>query len=156
MTSSPVVSSAESVTSQLLSGILTVPSGFNVTAVNPLVPADAAPYGAVTASVTSAGGAAYDVEFSPVVIPCGYAMCTSTTSSLAVGDAAPYEAQTTFAPDVGAEAQCGYNGDTLEVGCDAIVGNECISVRTSRPGVSTADAVAVLRAAVEYAVKSGA
>jgi len=156
VTASPTVLSAESLTSQLLSGTFAVPSGFTVGATNPLIPADVAPYGAVSSSVTSPSGAAYDVEFSPVVIPCGYATCTSKKITLAVGGASPAQTQTSLVPDVGVPAKCGYDGDSAEVGCDAIVGAEYIAVRASGLGTSTADAVAVLRAAVEYASKSGA
>lgn len=156
VTASPTVLSAQSLTSQLLSGTFVVPSGFTVGATNPLIPADVAPYGAVSSSVTSPSGATYDVEFSPVVIPCGYAACTSAKITLVVGNASPAQTQTSLVPDVGVPAQCGYDGDNAEVGCDAIIGPEYVAVRASGPGTSTADAVAVLRAAVEYASKSGA
>ena len=69
-----------------------------------------------------------------------YAACTSKTTTLVLGDATPYQPPSTLSPDVGAPAMCGYNGDTPEVGCDAIVGKEYISVRSNTAGLSTADA----------------
>lgn len=140
---------------RLLTGTFSVPPGFTVGSINPLVPADAAPFGEVTASVTSPGGVAYDAIFSPTVVPCDYAACTETTTTLVVGNAAPPDAQVTIDPDVGTQAQCGYNSDTSEVACDAIRGEEYISVRGNGPGISTADAVVVLRAALDHLSQSG-
>jgi Recombination endonuclease VII len=114
---------------RLLTGTFAVPSGFLVASINPLVPADAAPFGEVDASVTSPGGVAYGVVFSPTVVPCDYAACTSRTTALAVGDAAPASVQVTIDPGLGAPAQCGYDSDAGEVGCDAISGKEYIAVR---------------------------
>jgi hypothetical protein len=108
------------------------------------------PFGEVDASVTSPGGNTYEVVLSPVVVPCDYAACTSKTTTLAVGDAAPASAQVTIDPGLGTPAQCGYNSDASEVGCDAISGKEYIAVRGTGSGISTADAVVVLRAALAY------
>ena len=62
---------------------------------------------------------------------------------------------TAFTPDLGVRAQCSYS-EAPEIGCDAIMGKEYVAVRGSGPGMSTGDAVAVLRAALAYASKSGA
>jgi hypothetical protein len=99
-TAMPTVTATSRVplSTRLLTGTFAVPSGFTVGSINPLVPADAPPFGEVTTSVTSPGGVAYDVLFSPVVVPCGYAACTSKTTTLAVGDAAPAYAVVTFDP----------------------------------------------------------
>jgi hypothetical protein len=140
---------------RLLTGTFAVPAGFLVASINPLVPADAAPFGEVDASVTSPGGVAYGVVFSPIVVPCDYAACTSKTTTLAVGDAAPASAQVTIDPGLGTPAQCGYNSDAGEVGCDAISGKEYIAVRGTGSGISTADAVVILRAALAYLRQSG-
>lgn len=142
-------------TTRLSTGTFSVLSGFLVTSINPLVPADTAPFGEVDASVTSPGGVAYDVVFSPVVVPCGYAACTSKTTTLAVGDVAPANSEVTIDPDLGTPAQCGYNSDASEVGCDAIHGMEYIAVRGNRSGISTADAVSILRAALAHLQQSG-
>jgi hypothetical protein len=69
---------------------------------------------------------------------------------LALGDANPPYSVITVAPQVGAAAECGYTSDNLQVGCDAIVSDEYVAVRGSDPNLSTADAIVVLRAAVDY------
>jgi hypothetical protein len=156
MNPTPLVTATTRVplSTRLLTGTFAVPSGFLVASINPLVPADAAPFGEVDASVTSPGGVAYGVVFSPTVVPCDYAACTSTTTTLAVGDAAPASAQVTIDPGLGTPAQCGYNSDAGEVGCDAISGKEYISVRGTGSGISTADAVVILRAALAHLSQS--
>jgi hypothetical protein len=150
----PSTSSQVPLSTRLLSGTLAMPTGFKVGSINPLIPADGAPHGEVDASVMSPGGVTYGILFSPTVSPCSYAACTSATSTLTVGDASPAGAQTTFSPDLGTPARCGYDSDNPEVGCDAILGKEYISVRSNESGVSTSDAVAILRAALAYVRQS--
>jgi hypothetical protein len=156
VTATPTVTATSRVplSTRLLTGPFVVPSGFTVGSINPLVPADSPPFGEVTTSVTSPGGVAYNVLFSPVVVPCGYAACTSKTTTLAVGDAAPAYAAVTFDPALNAPAKCGYS-EASEVACDAIHGKEYIAVRGSGTRISTADAVVILRAALAYLRQSG-
>jgi len=135
---------------KLLSGAFEVPEGFTVSEINPFVPADASPFGAVDSTVMSPTGVTYSVAFSPVDVPCEYAMCTSPTSTMTVGNSTPYGAQTTFDPDLREPAMCGFDSDAGEVGCDTIIGEEYLSVNATGPDVSTADAIAVLRAAIAY------
>jgi hypothetical protein len=116
--------------------------------------ADAPPFGEVDASATSPGGNTYEVVLSPVVVPCDYAACTSKTTTLAVGDAAPAYAAVTFDPALNTPAKCGYS-EASEVACDAIHGKEYIAVRGSGTRISTADAVVVLRAALAHLSQSG-
>jgi hypothetical protein len=156
VTATPMVTATPRVplSTRLLSGTLVMPSGFTVASMNPLVPADTSPFGEVEGSVTSPSGNTYDVLFSPVVVPCGGMNCTSKTNTLAVGDAAPAYAEITIDPGLGIPARCGYS-ETSEVGCDAISGTEYISVHGTGSGISTADAVVVLRAALAHLSQSG-
>jgi hypothetical protein len=134
----------------ILSGRLRAPTGFTVVSVNPIVPTTGPAIGAVAAVVMSPNSVEYDVTFSPQTVPCLSPSCTSVTRSLPVGSANPTSAQAVFSPEVGLEAECGFDPDGHQVGCDAVVKDEYIAVRGASLSVSTADAVAVLRAAIAY------
>jgi hypothetical protein len=134
----------------LLSGRLKPPSGFTLVSVNPVVPTSGPAIGAVAATVMSPPSVEYDVTFSPQTVPCLSSSCTSVTRSLPVGGANPTNSQAVFSPTVGISAECGYDPDGHQVGCDSVVKNEYIAVRATSVSVSSADAVAVLRAAIVY------
>jgi hypothetical protein len=134
----------------VLSGRLRPPAGFTVVSVNPIVPTSGPAIGAVAAVVMSPTSVEYDVTFSPQTVPCLSPSCTSVTRSLPVGLANPTNAQAVFSPEVGISAECGYDPDGHQIGCDAVVKDEYIAVRAGSLSVSTADAVAVLRAAIAY------
>jgi hypothetical protein len=134
----------------VLSGRFKPPAGFSVQSVNPIVPTTGYGYGAVSAKVLSPTAVEYDVTFSPMTVPCETAACTSVSRTLPVGSANPPNAQAIFSPEIGISAECGYDPDGHQVGCDSIVRDEYISVRADSSNVSTADAVAVLKAAVVY------
>ena len=153
----PPMVANEPTSRRLLSGRPTLPAGFTLQSLNPYVPTTQPTYGAVSAVVTSPTGVEYAVLFSPSSIPCvGPAgSCANAFRALAVGSANPPSSGAVFSPLVGTDtAECGYNPDAGQVGCDTLVGGEYVSVTSTAPRVSTADAVAVLRAAVTY-LKSG-
>jgi len=135
---------------RVLSGRFRVPGGFVVRSVNPVVPSGAPGYGSVAAVVISPTGVEYDVTFSPTTIPCLNNACTTVTRSIPVGTANPPNAQAIFSPEIGIAAECGFDPDGHQVGCDTIVKDEYVAVRSTSSAVSTADAVAILRAAVTY------
>jgi len=136
-----------------LNGTFKVPEGFRVLRLNPLIPADASPDGAVDSRVISPAGVTYNLEFSPIVTPCVVTQCTSPTNRLKPGDANPAYTVVTISPDVGAPSLCGFSSDQpSQVGCDAVIGSEYVAVQSQldAPGTSTADAISILRAAVAY------
>jgi hypothetical protein len=136
---------------RLLSGRLKPPGGgFRLVSVNPAIPSGATAYGAVRAIIESPTGVEYDVLFGPPVVACVATNCASPTRTIPVGSANPQPNSAVFAPDIGMSAECGYDPDTHQVGCDTIVRDEYVAVRGNDQNVSTADAVAVLRAAVDY------
>ncbi|MBV8395972.1 MAG: hypothetical protein JO064_06900 [Actinobacteria bacterium] len=134
----------------VLSNRFKAPAGFTVESMNPVVPTQGYGYGSVGAVVMSSTSVEYDVTFSPLTIPCQSSACTSVTRTLSVGTANPTNAQAIFSPEIGQSAECGYDPDAHQVGCDTIVNGEYISVRGDAAAVSTVDAVAVLRAASAY------
>jgi hypothetical protein len=135
---------------RLLSGRFKPPAGFTLQSVNPSIPSGQVAYGAVRAILTSPTGVEYDVMFGPPAVPCIAANCTSATRTIPVGSANPQSTSAVFAPDVGMSAECGYDPDGHQVGCDTVTRDEYISVRANDLNVSTTDAVAVLRAAIAY------
>jgi hypothetical protein len=74
----------------------------------------------------------------------------TATRTVTVGSANPQPTSAVFAPDIGRSAECGYDPDGNQVGCDTIVRDEYVAVRGISRAVSTTDAVAILRAAVVY------
>jgi hypothetical protein len=145
----PALSSNTPMTRLLLSGRLKPPAGFTLQSVNPLVPTTQANYGAVSAILTSPTGVVYNVVFSPPTVPCT-SNCVTARKTVVVGSANPSPSGAIFAPEVGMSAECGYDPDGHQVGCDTIVSDEYVSVRATSGNVSTADAVTVLRAAIAY------
>jgi hypothetical protein len=139
----------------LLSGKFKPPAGFTLLSVNPSIPLGLPAYGAVRAILTSPTGVEYDVMFGPPTVPCITANCTSSSRTVPVGSANPQPTAAVFAPDVGRSAECGYDPDSHQVGCDTIVNDEYISVRANALNVSTTDAVAVLRAAIVFVESVG-
>ncbi len=138
---------------RLLSGRPELPPGFTLQSLNPYVPTTQPPYGAVIAAVTSPTGVEYTLLFSPSAVPCVGAQgtCPNVFRTLTVGNANPSPSGAVFSPIAGTDtAECGYDPDGHQVGCDALVGDEYISVKSTARKVSTADAVAILRAAVAY------
>jgi hypothetical protein len=138
---------------RLLSGRPVLPAGLTLQSLNPYVPTTQPPYGAVVGTVTSQTGVEYTLMFSPSTVPCvgQLGACASSLRTLTVGSANPSATGAVFSPLVGTDtAECGYDPDGHQVGCDALVGDEYVSVKSTSRKVSTADAVAVLRAAVAY------
>ena len=140
---------------KLLSGRFKPPAGFTVLSVNPSVPLGSPADGAVKAVVTSPTGVEYVVTFGPTTIPCVGAACTGSSSSVIVGSANPASPSAIFAPDIGRSAECGYDSDAHEIGCDTIVDDEYVAVHGLATAVSTVDAVAVLKAAIAYVQSVG-
>jgi hypothetical protein len=135
---------------RLLSGRFKPPGGFTLVSVNPAIPSGQVAYGAVRAIITSPTGVEYDVMFGPPTIACTAPTCQQPTRTIPVGTANPQPNSAVFAPDVGMSAECGYDPDSHQVGCDTVVRDEYVAVRANDVNVSTSDAVAVLRAAIAY------
>jgi hypothetical protein len=136
---------------KLLSGRLRPPHGFTVLSVNPSVPLSAPADGEVRAVVRSPTGVEYVVTFGPTTVPCVGPTCGGASSrSVPVGSANPSSSSAVFAPDIGRSAECGFDPEGPEVGCDSIVDDEYVAVHGIATSVSTADAVAVLKAAIAY------
>jgi hypothetical protein len=135
---------------RLLSGTFKPPAGFTLETVNPSVPLNRPADGAVEAVLTSPTGVEYVVMFGPTTVPCVGGGCTGASATVPIGSANPATSGAVFAPDIGRPAECGYDSDAHEIGCDSIANDEYISVHGQATGVSTLDAVAVLRAAIAY------
>jgi hypothetical protein len=136
---------------KLLSGRFRPPAGFTLLSVNPSVPLSAPADGAVRAVLSSPTGVEYVVMFTPTTVPCVGPTCGGASSmSVPVGSANPASSSAVFAPDIGRSAECGYDPDGPEVGCDSIVNDEYVAVHAIASQVSTTDAVAVLKAAISY------
>jgi hypothetical protein len=140
---------------KLLSGRFAPPAGFRLLSVNPSVPLNGPADGAVEAVLTSPTGVEYVVRFNPTTVPCVGSTCTGASTSMSVGSANPPASSAIFAPDIGRSAECGYDSDGHEIGCDTIVGDEYIAVHGLATQVSTTDAVAVLKAAIAYVQRVG-
>jgi hypothetical protein len=136
---------------KLLSGRFRPPAGFTVLGVNPSVPLASPADGAVRAVLRSPTDVEYVVMFGPTTVPCVGPTCGGASSrSVPVGSANPASSSAVFAPDIGRSAECGFDPEGPEVGCDSIVNDEYVSVHGIASQVSTADAVAVLKAAIAY------